>query len=98
MYALKSALGGTDAPGTLMAKLKAFGVDVVARTAEGRRGVGQGSESVRYTSGEGPGRGADVDMKVKDKEAYTRGRPATAKGSKTGLQLSYFANGGRKRW
>ena len=67
-YALKSALGGTDASPT------AFGVDVVARTAEGHRGVDQG-------------RGVDVDLKVKDKEGYRRGRTATVKGSDTGLQL-----------
>ena len=46
MYALKSTLGGTDASETPTARLMAFGVDVVARTVEGHRGVDQGS--VRY--------------------------------------------------
>ena len=42
VYALKSALGGTDASETPTARLMAFGVDEVAKAAEGHRGVDQG--------------------------------------------------------
>ena len=42
-FGMVCALGGTDGSEAPMARPTAFGVDVVARTAEGQRGVDEGS-------------------------------------------------------